>query len=49
METHARSYHPGGVQVALADGSIRFITDNVDQTVFQALGTRRGREAVDLP
>jgi type II secretory pathway pseudopilin PulG len=48
-EIHARSWHPGGVQVALADASVRFIDDNIDQAVFQAIGTREGRESVDLP
>lgn len=47
-EIHARSWHPGGVQVALADGSVRFVSDNIDQAVFQAIGTREGAEAVNL-
>jgi prepilin-type processing-associated H-X9-DG protein len=40
----ARSYHPGGINVAFGDGSIRFITDNIDPTTYQALGTRAGGE-----
>ena len=36
----ARSYHPGGVNTALADGSIHFISNNVDFATWQALGTR---------
>jgi prepilin-type N-terminal cleavage/methylation domain-containing protein/prepilin-type processing-associated H-X9-DG protein len=47
-EIHARSWHPGGVHVAMADGSIRFIGDSIDQAAFQALGTRAGGEAVNL-
>jgi len=47
-EIHARSWHAGGVQIALADASVRFITDNIDQTVFQAIGTRDGGEAVNV-
>jgi prepilin-type N-terminal cleavage/methylation domain-containing protein len=43
-EIHARSWHPGGVQVALADASVQFISDSIDQAVFQALGTRNGGE-----
>jgi prepilin-type N-terminal cleavage/methylation domain-containing protein/prepilin-type processing-associated H-X9-DG protein len=42
----ARSYHRGGVNVALADGSIRFISDNVDFATWQALGTRAGSETL---
>lgn len=44
METHARSWHTGGAQFALADGSARFISENVDQATFRALGSIRGRE-----
>jgi prepilin-type N-terminal cleavage/methylation domain-containing protein len=47
-EIHARSWHAGGVQAALADGSVRFISDNINQATFQALGTRSGGEAVNI-
>lgn len=30
----ARSFHTGGVHAALADGSVRFISENVDQTTY---------------
>jgi prepilin-type N-terminal cleavage/methylation domain-containing protein/prepilin-type processing-associated H-X9-DG protein len=42
----ARSYHPGGVNVALADGSVRFIGDRIQLEVWKALGTRCGGEVV---
>ncbi|QDT44456.1 Type II secretion system protein G precursor [Gimesia alba] len=42
-----RSFHTGGVQVCLADGSCRFISENISQTIWQALGTRAGREVID--
>ncbi len=45
--TTATSYHPGGVNVAFCDGSVRFIGDDVDEDVWEALGTRRGDETVD--
>jgi prepilin-type N-terminal cleavage/methylation domain-containing protein/prepilin-type processing-associated H-X9-DG protein len=38
----AQSYHPGGVNVLLADGSTRFYGDGVDLTVWRALGSRAG-------
>lgn len=41
---HARSRHVGGVQVTLADGSVRFVSENVDTNLFRALGTRAGGE-----
>ncbi|WP_166828109.1 DUF1559 domain-containing protein [Thalassoroseus pseudoceratinae] len=47
-EIHARSWHAGGVQVAMGDGSVRFFSDNTDQATFQALGTMRGKEVIDL-
>jgi prepilin-type N-terminal cleavage/methylation domain-containing protein/prepilin-type processing-associated H-X9-DG protein len=42
----ARSRHPGGVNVSLCDGSIRFITNSVSLTVWQTLGTMDGGEVV---
>lgn len=41
-----RSRHVGGVHVGLADGSTRFVSSNVDTTLFQALGTKAGGEVV---
>jgi prepilin-type N-terminal cleavage/methylation domain-containing protein/prepilin-type processing-associated H-X9-DG protein len=43
----ARSSHPGGVNVALADGSVRFIRDGIQILVWKALGTRSGGEIID--
>src|SRR5262249_999190 len=40
----ARSYHSGGANFALADGSVRFINNNVNVMNYQALGTRAGNE-----
>jgi prepilin-type processing-associated H-X9-DG protein len=45
----ASSEHPGGVQVALADGSVRIVSETVNADVWWALGTRNGGEAVQLP
>ena len=44
MYVSVRSYHPGGVNLGLADGSVRFVADSVDQEVFRALGSRDGEE-----
>lgn len=44
----ARSNHPGGVNVLLADGSVHFYTNRVDPDVWRALATRGGGEA-NLP
>ena len=40
----ARSYHPGGVNLGMADGSVRFITDHIDPVTFKAMGSRNGGE-----
>lgn len=42
----ARSYHTGGVHAAMADGAIRFISNNIDVNVFNNLGSRAGGEVV---
>jgi prepilin-type N-terminal cleavage/methylation domain-containing protein len=42
----ARSYHVGGVQVLMADGSIRFVSSNINATIWQSLSTRMGGEPV---
>jgi prepilin-type N-terminal cleavage/methylation domain-containing protein/prepilin-type processing-associated H-X9-DG protein len=41
----ASSYHSGGVNVGLADGSVRFVRESVDFTLWQNAGTRAGGEA----
>ncbi|NQT13460.1 MAG: DUF1559 domain-containing protein [Planctomycetes bacterium] len=40
------SYHPGGFNMALSDGSVRFVSETIDRTTFQAVGSRRGYEAL---
>lgn len=45
----SRSYHPGVVQVSLTDGSVRSIPTTVDMTIWRAMGSRDGGEAVELP
>jgi prepilin-type N-terminal cleavage/methylation domain-containing protein len=45
----ASSYHPGGVVMAFADSSTRFVNDNVEFDVWQAVGSRDGGEPAVLP
>ena len=40
------SYHTGGTQVLMADGSVRFISENIDPTLMQKLATVDGGEEV---
>lgn len=43
------SRHPGGLNFALADGSVRFVGNNIDLATYRALATRSGGEVVTLP
>jgi prepilin-type N-terminal cleavage/methylation domain-containing protein len=40
----ARSHHTGGVNLVLADGSVRFVSDDIDLGTWQALGSIAGGE-----
>ncbi len=40
----SRSYHPGGVQSAMGDGSVRLVAETIDGDVWRSLGTVAGRE-----
>jgi prepilin-type N-terminal cleavage/methylation domain-containing protein/prepilin-type processing-associated H-X9-DG protein len=46
MQVTASSYHPGGVNVCMADGSVRFVSDQVSLFIWNALGTRDLKEAI---
>jgi len=41
-----RSYHPAGVNVAMGDGSLRFIANSVDSSTYKSLGSRDGGETI---
>jgi prepilin-type N-terminal cleavage/methylation domain-containing protein len=40
------SHHPGGCHFALADGSVRFISQSISERIYKALCTRAGGETV---
>jgi prepilin-type N-terminal cleavage/methylation domain-containing protein/prepilin-type processing-associated H-X9-DG protein len=44
----ARSRHTGGVNAAMADGSVRFVRESVTPAAWQAAGTKSGGEAIGL-
>ena len=46
ISTTANSRHAGGVNVGLADGSVRFIKTTVNLQAWRALGTRNGGEII---
>jgi prepilin-type processing-associated H-X9-DG protein len=40
--------HPGGGQVVLADGSVRFLSQTIDPNILKAMSTRAGNEVVPI-
>lgn len=40
------SYHTGGCHIGLADGSSRFVSENINLGTWRALGTRAGGEVI---
>jgi hypothetical protein len=43
------AFHPGGVGAVMGDGSVTFVANEIDATVFAALVSRDGSESVSLP
>ena len=43
------SEHPGGVQFALGDGSVRFVSETIDLTQLKLLAIRNDDQVVTLP
>jgi prepilin-type processing-associated H-X9-DG protein len=41
-----RSFHPGGINAAFCDGSVKFIKNSVNWLTYRALGTRAGGEVI---
>ncbi|WP_235934720.1 DUF1559 domain-containing protein [Candidatus Laterigemmans baculatus] len=44
----SRSQHPGGVNVALCDGSVRLFGETIDLETWRGLSTSRGGEVLEL-
>jgi prepilin-type N-terminal cleavage/methylation domain-containing protein len=44
----SRSYHAGGVNIVLMDGSTHFIDDRIDPSIWRAMSTRRGQQRESL-
>jgi prepilin-type processing-associated H-X9-DG protein len=43
----ASSNHPGGVNVLMADGHVRFVGSNVNTKIWWAVGSKAGQEPID--
>ncbi|MBA2117831.1 hypothetical protein HOV93_50370 [Planctomycetes bacterium FF15] len=41
-----RSVHPTGANILLVDGSVRFVSNAVNQVTYKALGSRNGGEVL---
>ncbi len=46
MMLAARSMHPGGVQASMCDASVLWVSNNIAQSVWRALGTTHGGEII---
>ncbi len=46
MQIPPSSYHPGGVDALMGDGTVRFIKSSVSLQAWRAIGTRNGGETV---
>lgn len=43
------SFHPGGIQFAMVDGSVQFVSETIDIFLFNNLATIAGREVTTFP
>jgi prepilin-type processing-associated H-X9-DG protein len=43
-EEAAGSFHPGGAHFLMGDGSVQFLSENMDMTTYRAISTRAGGE-----
>jgi len=43
----SRSYHPGGVNASMSDGSVRFVSETIQLGTYRSMMSRNGGEVVD--
>jgi prepilin-type processing-associated H-X9-DG protein len=43
-----RSFHPGGANFLLGDGSVRFVSEGIDGPTYRAYASRANGEALNL-
>lgn len=47
--TNFRSFHTGGANFSFCDGSVQYLSDNIDMVTYQALSTMGGGEVAQIP
>ena len=47
IEMSVSSHHPGGAHAVMSDGSVQFLTEDMDESVRHAIGSRDGHETYD--
>ncbi len=47
--TNFRSFHTGGANFAFCDGSVQYLSQNVDMIVYRGLSTTQGGEVASVP
>ena len=45
---NSRSYHSGGVNACMSDGSVRFVRETIDVAVWRGAGSAKGGEVTTL-
>ena len=48
MHIAASSYHTGGANACMGDGSVRFVRDSIALAVWRGAGTAAGGETTNL-
>lgn len=44
-----RSFHPGGAEFLLCDGSVRFLPETIDGVAYRTAASKAGGEVPSLP
>ncbi|GAA4424577.1 DUF1559 domain-containing protein [Bremerella cremea] len=48
LERSYGSFHPGGANIVLADGSTQFVAETIDVEIWRGAGSRKGKEVISL-
>jgi prepilin-type processing-associated H-X9-DG protein len=46
---NAGAFHPGGLHLAMADGSVQFVSDQIHWRVFNDMATKDGSDPYEMP